>query len=122
MTRQRLPPGWSVATAVIDGLPDALRSAQSAFAQTGGLHAAGLFDLGGALIASAEDVGRHNAVDKLMGRMLDAGRLPLSESLLLVSGRVSFEIVQKAWLGGVRCWLRCRRRQAWPSTWRSARV
>lgn len=96
-----LAPGWSVATAVIDRLPDALRSTQSAFAQTGGLHAAGLFDLDGSLLASAEDVGRHNAVDKLMGRMLTAGRMPLSHSLLMVSGRVSYEIVQKAWLGGV---------------------
>lgn len=92
---------WSVETATIDGLPATLRSAQSAFAQTGGLHAAGLFDLDGRLVASAEDVGRHNAVDKLIGRMLDAERLPLARTLLLVSGRSSFEIVQKAWLGGI---------------------
>jgi len=101
MDARALAPGWSVATSVIDGLPDALRSTQSAFAQTGGLHAAGLFDLDGSWLASDEDVGRHNAVDKLMGRMLVAGRMPLSRSLLMVSGRVSFEIVQKAWLGGV---------------------
>lgn len=93
--------GWCVPTAVIDQLPEALRSTQSAFAQTGGLHGAGLFHLDGSLDASAEDVGRHSAVDKLVGRMLTAGRLPLSQSLLMVSGRVSFEIVQKAWLGGV---------------------
>ena len=96
-----LSPGWSVATAVIDGLADTLRATQSAFAQTGGLHAAGLFDLDGSLLASAEDIGRHNAVDKLMGGMLTAGRMPLAQSLLMVSGRASFEIVQKAWLGGV---------------------
>ena len=92
---------WSVATATIDGLAATLQAAQPTFAQTGGLHAAGLFDLEGRLDASAEDVGRHNAVDKLVGRMLEAGRLPLSRSLLLVSGRTSFEIVQKAWLGGI---------------------
>jgi FdhD protein len=92
---------WSVATATIDGLAATLKAAQPTFAQTGGLHAAGLFDLDGRLDGSAEDVGRHNAVDKLVGRMLEAGRLPLSRSLLLVSGRTSFEIVQKAWLGGV---------------------
>jgi FdhD protein len=92
---------WSVTTATIDGLATTLQAAQPAFAQTGGLHAAGLFDIDGALLATAEDVGRHNAVDKLVGRMFEAGLLPLSRSLLLVSGRVSFEIVQKAWLGGI---------------------
>ncbi len=64
--------------AIVDGLPATLQAAQPAFAQTGGLHAAGLFDLDGTLVASAEDVGRHNAVDKLVGRMFEAGRLPLS--------------------------------------------
>ncbi len=92
---------WSIAPAVIDRLPPGLRQVQSAFAQTGGLHAAGLFDRTGQLVASAEDVGRHNAVDKLLGRMFEAGRVPLAESLLLVSGRTSFEIVQKAWIGGI---------------------
>jgi FdhD protein len=92
---------WSVRSETVGGLPDALRAAQPAFARTGGLHAAACFDLHGQLEASAEDVGRHNAVDKLLGRMLDAGRLPLAQSLLLVSGRTSFEIVQKAWLGGI---------------------
>lgn len=92
---------WSVQTATIDGLAATLRAAQATFAQTGGLHAAGLFDLEGRLLASAEDVGRHNAVDKIVGRMFEAGGLPLGRSLLLVSGRASFEIVQKAWLGGI---------------------
>ncbi len=92
---------WNVSGHVIARLPDALLEAQRAFAETGGLHAAGLFDPDGRLQASAEDVGRHNAVDKLLGRTLDAGALPLSHSVLVVSGRSSFEIVQKAWLGGV---------------------
>jgi FdhD protein len=99
-----LPPmraGWTIVESVIPQLPDLLRRAQSAFDETGGLHAAGLFDLEGRLRASAEDVGRHNAVDKLLGRALEAGDLPLSDSLLVVSGRSSFEIVQKAWLGGI---------------------
>jgi FdhD protein len=92
---------WSVDCDTIGKLPDTLRAAQPAFAQTGGLHAAGCFDLQGQIETSAEDVGRHNAVDKLLGRMLEAERLPLTRSLLLVSGRASFEIVQKAWLGGI---------------------
>lgn len=92
---------WRVPAHVIARLPDTLLESQRAFAETGGLHAAGLFDADGRLQASAEDVGRHNAVDKLLGRMLEAGALPLSRSLLMVSGRSSFEIVQKAWLGGI---------------------
>jgi FdhD protein len=92
---------WAVEGSVVSSLPDVLRASQSAFARTGGLHAAGLFGLDGRLEAIAEDVGRHNAVDKLLGRMLDAGATPLARSLLVVSGRSSFEIVQKAWLGGI---------------------
>lgn len=92
---------WQVSAAVVATLPDALRRVQSAFSCTGGLHAAALFTPDGTLLASAEDVGRHNAVDKLLGRMLLAGALPLRDALLMVSGRSSFEIVQKAWYGGV---------------------
>jgi len=92
---------WSVAPDTISGLPDRLREAQSVFSETGGLHAAGVFETNGALVLGAEDVGRHNAVDKLLGRLLMAGRLPLEDSLLVVSGRSSFEIVQKAFLGGL---------------------
>ena len=71
------------------------------FDETGGLHAAGLFAPNGALVATAEDVGRHNAVDKVIGRMLMLDRLPLSEMCLFVSGRTSFEIVQKAFFAGI---------------------
>ena len=87
--------------AVISALPGMLRQRQVTFDETGGLHAAGLFDLSGTLVASAEDVGRHNAVDKVVGAMLLEDRLPLPHAILMVSGRVSFEIVQKAWLAGV---------------------
>jgi FdhD protein len=90
-----------VAADVLAGLPDRLRDAQRVFARTGGLHAAGLFDADGTLIAAREDVGRHNAVDKVVGWALLAGRLPLAGSVLLVSGRASFELVQKAVLAGI---------------------
>jgi FdhD protein len=96
-----LPVSWTISAARVAALPAALRDRQSAFSETGGLHAAGLFRSDGTLEAAAEDVGRHNAVDKLIGRMLLASRLPLSGSLLFVSGRSSFEIVQKAFLGGI---------------------
>jgi FdhD protein len=93
--------GPVIAPAVVTSLPDALREAQAVFDRTGGLHAAGLFGAEGALIMSREDVGRHNAVDKLVGAQLLEGRLPLSDSILMVSGRTSFEIIQKAATAGI---------------------
>jgi len=89
-------PGWTVPASMLQGLPDALRDQQRTFARTGSLHAAGLADAEGVLAVVREDVGRHNAVDKATGWALLAGRLPLTGVLLVVSGRVSFEIVQKA--------------------------
>jgi len=77
-------------------LPERLRAAQEAFAETGGLHAAGLFDAEGRLFVVREDIGRHNAVDKVIGWALERGRLPLSGHVLLVSGRISYEIAAKA--------------------------
>jgi len=91
----------AVASAVVHGLPDALRAQQAVFDRTGGLHGAALFTSDGTLIASAEDVGRHNAVDKVIGRLLLDERLPLDDVVLVVSGRTSYEIVQKAWLAGL---------------------
>jgi len=90
-----------VSPAVLAVLPDQLREAQRVFSRTGGLHAAALFTTDGRLVAVREDVGRHNAVDKIVGWALLAGRLPLTEHILLVSGRASFELVQKAVLGGI---------------------
>jgi FdhD protein len=91
----------SVSPSVLSAVPDRLRAAQSVFAETGGLHAAGLFTADGELHEAAEDVGRHNAVDKIVGRMLMLELLPLSDFLLFVSGRASYEIVQKAFLAGI---------------------
>jgi FdhD protein len=85
----------------IAALPDCLRAAQATFDVTGGLHAAGLFAFDGTLETMAEDIGRHNAVDKVIGRMLIMDALPLDGRLLFVSGRTSFEIVQKAFLAGI---------------------
>jgi FdhD protein len=100
----RVPPlqvSGSVSAANAAALPSLLRERQRMFDETGGLHAAGLFSEGGECMAFAEDVGRHNAVDKVVGRLLIDEQLPAREALLVVSGRASFEIVQKAWIAGV---------------------
>lgn len=100
----RLPPlglETRVSTALVRGLPDGLRQQQRIFDQTGGLHAAALYTADGRLVSSAEDVGRHNAVDKVVGAMLFDDALPLTGRVLVVSGRTSFEIVQKAWVAGI---------------------
>ena len=94
-------PGFRFDPEVLCSLPDKLKSAQTIFGRTGGLHAAGLFSPEGELIVVREDVGRHNAVDKIVGWALLEGRLPLSECALMVSGRGGFEIIQKALAGGI---------------------
>ena len=93
-----VPDGPTVARSVLAALPDRLR--QPTFARTGGLHATGLFDASGELLIVREDVGRHNAMDKVVGRALLDGRLPLHGGVLCVSGRLSFELVQKAAVAG----------------------
>ncbi len=90
-----------VSPEVLETLPATLRRSQAAFGETGGLHAAGVFTLEGELLASREDVGRHNAVDKVIGHLFREGRVPLSRHVLLVSGRASFEIVQKGVAAGI---------------------
>jgi FdhD protein len=91
----------TVTPAILATLPERLAEAQRGFTRTGGSHAAALFTAAGELIAAREDVGRHNAVDKLIGHELREGRLPLTGRVLLLSGRAGFELVQKAWMAGI---------------------
>ncbi len=95
------PDGPVVAPEILRELPDRLRASQGVFATTGGLHASALFDAAGNLLGVREDVGRHNALDKLIGRAFLDGRLPLRDHLVLVSGRASYELLQKCLVAGV---------------------
>jgi FdhD protein len=97
----RIPDSGQVALSLLLRLPARMRAAQSKFGDTGGVHASGLFDYAGTLLNVAEDVGRHNAFDKLVGMSLMANALPLTDRVVVLSGRASFELVQKAIRAGV---------------------
>ncbi|MEO6052573.1 MAG: formate dehydrogenase accessory sulfurtransferase FdhD [Chthoniobacterales bacterium] len=97
------PVNITIARDILFSLPDKLAEKQKTFQETGGLHASALFDLAGNLLTLREDVGRHNALDKVIGHALMENKISLSETILLVSGRVSFEIVQKALVAGIPC-------------------
>ena len=92
----------SITASVLTKLPDTLRKQQEVFEHTGGLHASALFDLDGSLLLTREDVGRHNALDKLIGAFLIAGNVPMDNHILLLSGRASFELIQKAAMAGIK--------------------
>ena len=94
-------PDFRISPEVLCRLPETLRASQEVFSRTGGLHAAGLFDRDGALLVEREDIGRHNAVDKIVGWAVRENRLPLAECVLVVSGRGGFEIIQKAAVAGI---------------------
>ena len=96
----RVESALTVSASLVSSLPERLRSGQAAFEATGGLHATGLFSAEGELLCVREDVGRHNALDKVIGRAFLDGRLPLTDAILCVSGRLSFELVQKAAVAG----------------------
>jgi FdhD protein len=96
----RVEAGWTVPRELVAALPERLRAVQGAFAATGGVHATGLFDREGTLLCAREDVGRHNAMDKVVGWAFGERRLPLGDAILCVSGRLSFELVQKAAVAG----------------------
>ena len=92
--------GFAIGRSALEALPEQLATEQAVFGRTGGLHASGLFDASGSVLSVREDVGRHNALDKLIGNELVAGRVPLSDRGIIVSGRASFELMQKAMIAG----------------------